>query len=135
VAPLNAGWSLGISTRTRYAELAQGFLAFCLRPETSVRICAIAGGLDPIRWSTYDEPVYRDFATSGLADAAKAAVQGGAVAWPTQSYWPEMQDALSENLSLALAGAKTPEQALDDTQMTWRSIRSAAGLSGSRRNK
>jgi multiple sugar transport system substrate-binding protein len=76
VAPLNAGWSLGISARARHAEQAQAFLEFFLRPRTSMRICAIAGGLDPIRWSTYEDPVYRDFATSALADAASMGRQG-----------------------------------------------------------
>lgn len=135
VAPLNAGWSLGVSTGTRHGELAQAFLEFCLRPATSLRICAIAGGLDPIRWSTYDDPVYRGYATDALADAAKKAVQSTAVAWPTHARWSEMQNVLNENLSLALAGSRTPEQALDSTQAAWQRTLQAADLSSARRNK
>jgi multiple sugar transport system substrate-binding protein len=123
VAPLNAGWSLGISTATRLGEQAQAFLGFCLRPGTSARICTIAGGLDPIRWSTYDDAEYREYATPALADAAKAAVQSAAVAWPTDARWPELQDVLNENLSQALAGDQTPRQVLYATQAAWCAIR------------
>jgi multiple sugar transport system substrate-binding protein len=130
VAPLNAGWSLGISTGTRHRELAQAFLEFCLRPGTSLRICTVTGGLDPVRWSTYKDPVYRDYASGALADAAKAAVQSAAVAWPTHARWPEMQDTLNDNLSWALANDKMPKQALDDTQAAWRAILLAVDLTG-----
>jgi ABC-type glycerol-3-phosphate transport system substrate-binding protein len=132
-APLNAGWSLGVSTSARQKDLALEFLRFSLQPEINLRICSMAGGLDPIRWSTYDAPEYRLYATGELVDAARAAVQSAAVAWPTHARWPELQDILSENLSLALTKAKTPKQALDHTQAAWQRTLQPAASSASRR--
>jgi ABC-type glycerol-3-phosphate transport system substrate-binding protein len=42
--------------------------------------------------------------------------------WPTSAEWAELQEVLNENLSLALTGAKTPQEALDDTQADWEEI-------------
>jgi multiple sugar transport system substrate-binding protein len=132
-APLNAGWSLGVSASGRDRDLALEFLGFSLRPDISLRICTVAGGLDPVRWSTYDAHEYREYATSALADAAKAAVLSAAVPWPTHSRWPELQAVLNENLFLALTHAKTPQQALDDTQHAWQATLDAAAISASGR--
>jgi ABC-type glycerol-3-phosphate transport system substrate-binding protein len=101
--------------------LAAEFLKFNARPDINVRSNTIVGGLDPTRWSTLDDPAYRAHVTEGLADAIKAA-HASAVPWPTDAKWAELQDVLNENLSLALTGAKSPQEALDDTQAAWESI-------------
>ena len=121
VAPLNAGFGLGVSTLAPDKELAMEFLKFNARPDINVRVNTIVGGLDPTRMSTFDAPEYRKHVTDKLADAAKAAHKN-AVAWPTDAKWAELQDVLNENLSLALTGAKTPQEALDDTQAAWEEI-------------
>jgi multiple sugar transport system substrate-binding protein len=121
-APLNAGWSLGISTRSKNPELALEYLKYTLNPETHLRICTLNGGLDPVRWSTYDHSVYKKFVSDELAGAAKAAVTSAAVPWPTTAKWPELQECLTENLFLALTQSKKPKQALDDTQAVWNGI-------------
>jgi multiple sugar transport system substrate-binding protein len=121
-APLNAGWSLGISVKSRNPELALEFLLFTLRPEIHLRICTINGGLDPVRWSTYDLSEYKKYVTHELASAAKVAVMSAAVPWPTIARWAELQGFLNENLSLAITRSKTPKQALDDTQAVWNRI-------------
>jgi multiple sugar transport system substrate-binding protein len=121
-APLNAGWSLGVSTRSRNPELAQEFLRFCLRPDIILRIGTIDGGLDPARWSTYELPEYRACVTEELAAAAKTALQSAAVSWPTGASWPELQTILNENLYLAVTRCKSPREALDDTQAAWMRI-------------
>jgi multiple sugar transport system substrate-binding protein len=132
-APLNAGWSLGVPTTARQREVALEFLKFSLGPEINLRICTIAGGLDPIRWTTYGAAEYREYATGELVDAARAAIQSAAVAWPTHARWPELQGLLNENLSLALTKAKTPKQALDHTQAAWQRTLQPEAASGSRR--
>ncbi len=132
-APLNAGWSLGVPVTARDRDLTLEFLGFCLRPDISLRICTVAGGLDPVRWSTYDAPEYREYASDALADAAKAAILAAAVPWPTHSRWPELQTLLNENLFLALTQGKTPRQALDDTQREWQATLDAAAISVSGR--
>jgi len=121
-APLNAGFGLGVSTLAQDKELALEFIRFVARPDINVRVNTIVGGLDPTRLSTYDAPEYRKHVTDKLADAAKEAVLSRPVPWPTDAKWAELQDVLNENLSLALTGAKTPKQALDDTQAEWEKI-------------
>jgi multiple sugar transport system substrate-binding protein len=118
---LNAGFALGISTLAQNKPLAYEFLKFVGRPDINVRVNTIVGGLDPTRKSTFDAEAYRKHVTPELADAAKAALSG-AFAWPTNAKWPELQDILTENVAEALAGTKTPKQALDDTQAKWLEI-------------
>jgi len=120
-APLNAGWSLGVSTRSRHPDLALEFLRFCLRPDIVLR-SGVEAGLDPARRSTYDLPEYRSCVTEELAAAAKTALHSAAVPWPTTARWPELQTILNESLFLAVTHAKSPRQALDDTQAAWVSL-------------
>jgi multiple sugar transport system substrate-binding protein len=122
IAPLNAGFGLGVSNLAQDPELAMEFLKFNARPDINVRANTIVGGLDPTRLSTYDAPEYRQHVGDELAEASKAAVLSRAVAWPTDAKWAELQEILNENLSLALTGAKTPQEALDDTQAEWEKI-------------
>jgi ABC-type glycerol-3-phosphate transport system substrate-binding protein len=82
----------------------------------------VNGGLDPVRWSTYDQPGYQKFVTPELASAARSAVESAAVSWPTIEKWPELQEVLHQNLVLSLKQTKTPAQALDDTQAAWLEI-------------
>jgi len=121
VAVNNAGFGIGVSTMAQDPELAFEFLKFNARPDINVRANTIVGGLDPTRWSTLDNPDYRAHVSEGLADAIKAAHEN-AMPWPTSAAWAELQEALNENLSLALTGAKTPQEALDDTQADWEEI-------------
>jgi ABC-type glycerol-3-phosphate transport system substrate-binding protein len=44
------------------------------------------------------------------------------IPWPNSPLWFKMQEPLTDNLSLALTGDKTPKQALDDTQKAWEDI-------------
>jgi multiple sugar transport system substrate-binding protein len=120
-APLNAGFGLGVSTMAQDPELAQEFMRFNARPDINVRANTIVGGLDPTRWTTLDDPAYRGHVGDELADAIKAAHES-AVPWPTDAKWAELQDILNENLSLALIGEKTSQEALDDTQAAWEQI-------------
>lgn len=118
-APLNAGWSLGVSSKSRQSELALEFLSFCIRPDIVLRICTSQGGPDPARWSTYHTPAFRECVTEELAQAAEAAIQSAAVAWPTVPRWPQLQEVLHGNLYKAVTGEISARQALDDSQAAW----------------
>lgn len=118
-APLNAGWSLGISSHSNKAGLALDFLKFCLRPDTMLKICASDGGPDPVRWSIYEMKGFKESVTEELAAAAKSAIQSAAVPWPTLPLWPQYQQALHENLFSAVCGHISPEEALKETQIAW----------------
>ena len=121
-APLNAGWSLGISSQARYPDLALEFLKFSLRPDIMLQICTIQGGLDPVRWSTYELPEFNDRITVELAHAASSAIKSAAVPWPMDSRWEKMQTILNENLYLAVTRKISPKQALEGTQVLWNRI-------------
>ena len=121
-APLNAGWSLGVSTRSSQPELAIEFLEFCLRPDINLRIGTIQGALDPARWSVYDMPEYRSCITEEMATAVTSAVRSAAVPWPTDARWPELQDILHRNLYRAVTGQTGPAEALRETQSAWNAV-------------
>ena len=118
-APLNAGWSLGISSKSHQPELVMEFLNFYIRPDIVLRICTTQGGLDPVRWSTYELPAFRECVTEELALAAKSAIQSAAISWPTDARWPQLQEILYKNLYLAVTGDSSPQKALNDTQIAW----------------
>ncbi len=94
------------------------FLNFVARPDVAARYNTVVGGIDPVRYSTLEDPAYIEFAGTEIVDAIKAA-HANAITWPTNAEWFELQESLTDNLSLALIGEKTPQQALDDTQAAW----------------
>ena len=53
-------------------------------------------------------------------------LDGGALenslAWPTAPYAPKLENALTDELALALAGSKTPAQAIKDAHAAWTAI-------------
>ena len=118
-APLNAGWSLGISASSSKHEIALQFLAYTLRPDISLKLSTINGGTDPSRWSIYALPEFKDCVTHELAEAARFAVQSAAVPWPTDAQWPGLQEVLHKNLYLAVTRARSAKHSLDDTQSAW----------------
>jgi multiple sugar transport system substrate-binding protein len=114
---LNAGFSLGISTKAPNPDVAREFLKFATRPDITMRISKLNGGVDPARASVLTSEEYRDFAPE-VSAATQAALEG-ATAWPTVPETTELMDRLAENLVAAMEGRKSPQQALDDTQASW----------------
>jgi len=84
-APMNAGWGIGMSTLVKDEEVSKAFLSFIMRPETNIKINQMVGGLDPMRFSTFDDPEFQKFVTPTEAAAAKSAVTNNAVPWPTSA--------------------------------------------------
>jgi multiple sugar transport system substrate-binding protein len=117
-APINAGFGVGVSTGAPNKPLAYAFLEFAARPDIAARYNTVVGGIDPVRQSTLDDPNYVSFVGQEVVDAIRNA-HGHAVPWPTDANWFQLQESLTDNLSLALIGEKTPQQALDDTQTDW----------------
>ncbi|MEW5957207.1 MAG: sugar ABC transporter substrate-binding protein [Chloroflexota bacterium] len=117
---LNAGFSLGLSSKAKNVEAAQEFLRFAARPDITIRVSTITGGLDPTRISVVNSKEYKEFAPE-VSAAAQAALTG-ATAWPTSPEMPQLMDALIANLVAALEGKKSPQQALDETQARWEEI-------------
>lgn len=121
VASVNAGFGVGVSTGSQNKELAYAFLAFVANPDIAARYNTVVGGIDPVRKSTLDDPKFVEFVGTEVADAI-AKAHANAVVWPTDAKWFKLQEPLTDNLSLALTGEKTPQKALDDTQKTWEEI-------------
>jgi multiple sugar transport system substrate-binding protein len=114
---LNAGFSLGLSSKAPHAETARAFLLFVARPDIIANLDLIKGGVDPTRISVLKSEEYRQFAPQ-VSAAAQAALEG-ATAWPTVPESPQLMDELTKNLVAALEERKSPEQALSDTQARW----------------
>ncbi len=121
VASVNAGFGIGVSTGSKNKKLALEFLDFAARPDIVARYNTVVGGIDPVRKSTLDDPKYIEFVSNKVADAIKAA-HANAVTWPTSALWFKLQEPLNDNLSLALSGDKSPQQALNDTQKALETI-------------
>lgn len=117
---LNAGFSLGLSSKAPNPDVAREFLRFVARPDIAVRLSTINGGVDPTRVSVLTSDEYQQFAPE-VSAAAQAALEG-ATAWPTDPEMGELMDALVAGLVAALEGGKSPQQALDDAQAQWEEI-------------
>lgn len=117
---LNAGFSLGISTKAPNPDVAREFLLFATRSDITMRISQLNQGVDPTRISVLTSEEYHEFAPQ-ISEATQAALDG-ATAWPTAPQMPVLSDELTKNLVAALEGRKTPQQALDDTQASWLEI-------------
>lgn len=121
IAPANAGFGIGVSTLSKNKEIAMAFMEFAARPDVCLEYNTIVGGIDPVRWSTLNSQKYIDFVGPEVAEAIKTAHEHS-VFWPRNAEWFDLQESLTDNLSLALSGDKSPQQALDDTQKVWEEI-------------
>lgn len=117
---LNAGFSLGLSSRAPDPEVARAYLLYASLPEVTLRLNLINGGIDPVRISVLTSGEYRKFAPK-VSAAAQAAMQG-ATAWPTAPETPRLLEALAEEVALALEGRKSPQEALNAAQERWLAI-------------
>lgn len=122
VAPVNAGFGMGVSAASKNPDLAFAFLEFVSRPDIAKRYNTVVGGIDPVRKSTLADPDYIAFAGEEIVAAISSAHEGQLAPWPTNSLWFKLQESLTDNLSLALTGDKSAQKALDDTQATWEKI-------------
>ena len=121
IAPVNAGFAIGVSTGAKNKDVAMAFLEYVARPDIALRYNTVVGGIDPIRRSTLENPTYRAFVGEDMAKAIEAAHLHN-VFWPTSAIWSKLQEPLNDNLALAIVGSKTPQQALDDTQKAWQDL-------------
>lgn len=117
---LNAGFSLALSAKAPNPDVARAYLLFASRPDITLRLNLINGGIDPVRVSVLKSQEYRQFAPQ-VSKSVQAAL-GGASAWPNVPQTPKLLDELTGNLVMALEGRKSPRQAMDDTQAKWLNI-------------
>lgn len=117
---LNAGFAFGVSTGSKKKEIAWEFIKLAVRPAYQKELLTLTGsGIDASRKSTLYSPEYKAF-----APLVQAAVAGGieeALPWPTDPIAPALAQTLADELALALAGSKTPEEALATAHASWNS--------------
>ncbi len=114
---LNAGFSLAVSSKSPDTEAAFAYLLFASRPDISLKLNLINGGIDPVRISVITSEKYRAFAPE-ISKAAKAALTQ-ATPWIILPQTPQLLEILTSNIILTLEGKKSPQQALEDTQSQW----------------
>ncbi|UIO45115.1 ABC transporter substrate-binding protein [Brevibacillus brevis] len=111
------GWMGGINKFSKHPKEAWEFLKFMTGPEGQ-KISAIEGGLAPTYLPAYDEADVQKasplFANKDFVDGVSAAVSR-----PTTPIYPKISEVIQIEVSKALAGQQTAEQAVQnmETQM------------------
>jgi len=117
---LNAGYCLGISRKAPNPDMARAYLLFSTRPDITLRLNLINGGIDPTRISVLTSKAYGKVAQR-FSGAAQTALNSAA-ALPNLPQTPKLLDELVRQLVMALEHRKTPRQSLEDAQARWLEI-------------
>ena len=120
LAPLNAGWSLGISTKSTKRELAEQLLLFAMRKDITLKLNLIpgGGGHDPTRISTINDKAFQKFAPQ-ISSVEKQLLNGTFVAFPTHPAVPDLLVDITDALVGAPEGRFSPDEALRQCQVKW----------------
>jgi ABC-type glycerol-3-phosphate transport system substrate-binding protein len=107
--PYVQSWDLTISGSSENKDNAFRFIQWFAKKDTLMKY-ALMGGSPPVADILTDSQVLAKFPMNNLLMQTFQVAR----AIPKVSNWNQIQDTLSTNLSQALAGSKTPEQALKD---------------------
>ncbi|MBN8999759.1 MAG: extracellular solute-binding protein, partial [Rhizobiales bacterium] len=118
---LNAGFAFAVSSGSQKKDAAWELIKFATSPKYQEELLLLTGsGIDPDRKSLLYSDQYKAFAPN--VQGALAGAIENALPWPTTPATPKLQQALADELALALAGTKTPEQAIADAHAAWTQI-------------
>lgn len=118
----NAGFGFAITSGSRKKEIAWELIKFATDPAYHEELLALTGsGIDPDRFSGLNSPKYKAFQPLVQPLLADGALDNS-LAWPTATFAPKLETVLTDQLALALAGTKTPEQAIKDAHDGWTAI-------------
>jgi multiple sugar transport system substrate-binding protein len=118
VAALDAGFGWAISTGSKKKDLAWEFVRWASSSQVGIKLLTTPNsGIDPTRRSTLNDPDYKAFAPK--VQRAASAAFSSALPWPTVAQAPKLLDALTEQLSLILAGEVKPKAGLEAAQHAW----------------
>lgn len=121
LAALNAGFCFSVSKGSAKKDVAWEFIKFATSRDYSLKLLLTTGsGIDPIRLSGLNSQQYKDFAP--LVQEAASATLSGVLPWPTGPQSPLMMEILSDELSMMMAGQKSPKDALAAAQAEWTRI-------------
>ena len=113
----NAGFGFAITSGSKNKDVAWELIKFATSASYHEELLALTGsGIDPDRYSGLASPKYKTF-----QPLVQPLLDGGALenslAWPTAAYAPKLENALTDELALALAGTKSAEQAIQDAHV------------------
>lgn len=119
---LNAGFGFAITAGSKNKDVAWELIKLATSKDYHEQLLTLTGsGIDPDRQSGLNSEKYKAFQPLVQPLLADGALENS-LAWPTAAYAPKLENALTDELALALAGSKTPEQALEDAHKTWTEI-------------
>ncbi|PPA69798.1 ABC transporter substrate-binding protein [Jeotgalibacillus proteolyticus] len=108
------GWMTMINRYSEHQEAAWEFVKFMSGPEGQ-KISATVGGRAPTLEALYEDPEVQDAAALFSNEEFVATLQN-AVPRPVSPIYPQISDIMQVELSRALAGEITPEQAAENMQ-------------------
>jgi multiple sugar transport system substrate-binding protein len=107
-----SGWGFGISKFSHNKDLAWEFVQYVAKTETQLWL-AIEHGNAPSAKAVFSNPEY--LAIDPFAETVLEVYAHGAPR-PAGNKWVQVEDVLAAEVSAALAGEKTAEQALQDAE-------------------
>jgi len=114
------GWMTGINKFSKHPKEAWEFVKFMNGPEGQ-KITAIVGGSSPTYLPTYEDPEVQKanplYANKDFVNGVKAAVPR-----PTTPLYPKVSDILQIEISKALAGQQTAEQAVQQMEQKLKEV-------------
>jgi multiple sugar transport system substrate-binding protein len=118
----NAGFGFAITTGSQNKDVAWELIKLVTSKGYHEQLLALTGsGIDPDRQSGLRSEKFKAF-----QPLVQPLLDGGALenslAWPTAVYAPKLENALTDELALALAGTKSAEQAIADAHRAWTEI-------------
>ena len=118
----NAGFGFAITKGSKNKDVAWELIKFATTPAYHEKLLTLTGsGIDPFRNSGLNSPKYKAFQPLVQPLLADGALENS-LAWPTAAYAPKLENALTDQLALALAGTKSAEQAIRDAHASWNQI-------------
>jgi multiple sugar transport system substrate-binding protein len=105
------GWGFAVNSKSKSKEAATRFVKFAASPDVQL-FAAREQNNDPTVKVVFEDPQYLK-ANPSARDVVRALE--GAKAQPSMPGWSQASEELSRNLSAAITGQKTPDEAIDES--------------------
>lgn len=118
----NAGFGFAITAGSQNKDVAWELIKLVTSKDYHEQLLTLTGsGIDPDRYSGLNSEKYKAFQPLVQPLLADGALENS-LAWPTAAYAPKLENILTDELALALAGTKTAEQAILDAHKGWTDV-------------
>lgn len=108
---VGSGWGLAINKDSQNQDLAWEFIKCATSPEMNLMV-ALEAANAPVRRSVFLNPQYQ--ALFPAAEATLAALEGDRIR-PGLTNWTAVEEVMASELSQALVGSKSPQDAITDS--------------------